>query len=425
MMVYNRLWLYNDSNIDVKKKTLFLINVQKTIIHTVIDLINSLVEANLEPNKNFLYEIINTRINVKLNNTFNDPQLLKRIDALSMKNIKFDESTKKITFLTKKINLIDLDIELNSSENLQTICDLHVKKLDKNPILPDKNSIDILTNCPNGKFHNWLFKNNDLICSICNKSYNDLIKVINKNTSTEQNQTEYLDKLKFINLKKLSMKYCISGDNHDIDKVGLCLKCNKNINTFEPSEKELKQLEKNIDIKTNEQVLLQINNMKKYNETLKNTQDTTKKILNKLLSRYEKLTNNKLENYVIDFVNRLSKILGNKIKVNDKVIYLKETSYIIDHDYFGNSLKENLHILSSEDKIQIAYKHQSFGIDVIYYKDKANKVYVYYDSITLQYIGYSEDNKNIKKSRNNASLQIELSIKDCIFFLNDLLVKFS
>jgi len=417
MMVSNRLWLYNDNEINVKEKSQYIINLQKSVIHTVIDLINSLVEANLEPNKNFLYEIINTRINVKLNNTFNDPQLLKRIDALSMRNIKFDESTKKITFLTKKINLINLDIELNSSENLQTICDLHVKKLDKNPILPDKNSIDILTNCPNGKFHNWLFKNNDLICSICNKSYNDLIKIINKNTSTEQNQNDYLDKLKFINLKKLSMKYCISGDNHDIDKKEICLKCNKNINTFEPSEKELKQLEKNIDIKTNEQVLLQINNMKKYNETLKNIQDTTKKILNKLLSRYEKLTNNKLENYVIDFVNRLSKILGNKIKVNDKVIYLKETSYIIDHDYFGNSLKENLHILSSEDKIQIAYKHPSFGIDVIYYKDKANKVYVYYDSITLQYIGYSEDNKNIKKSRNNASLQIELSIKDCIMYL--------
>ena len=300
---------------------------------------------------------------------------------------------------------------------MKTICDLHVKELDKTPILPDKNSIDILTNCSNGKFHNWLFKNNDLICSICNKSYNDLIKILNKNTTTEQNQSEYLDKLKIINIKKLSLKYCISGDNHDIDKTGICLKCNKNINIFEPSDKELKQLEKNIDIKTNEQVLLHINNMKNYNETVKNTQYTTKKILNKLLNRYQKLTDGKLENYAEDFVDRLSKILGNKIKVNDKIIYLKETSYIIDHDYFGNALKENYHILSSEDKILIAQKHPSFGIDVIYYKDKANNVYVYYDSITLQYIGYSEDNKNIKKSRNNASLQIELSIKDCIMFL--------
>jgi hypothetical protein len=417
MMVSNRLWLYNDNEINIKEKSQYIINLQKSVIHTVIDLINSLVEANFEPNKNFLYEIINTRIHVKLNNTFNDLQLLKRIDANSMKNIKFDESTKKITFLTKKINLINLDIDFISSECLKTLCILHVSELDKTPILPDKNTIDILSNCHDGKFHNWLFKNNDLFCSICNKSYNDIIKILNNNTTTEQNNNEYLDKLKIINLKKLSLKYCISGDNHDIDKLGLCSNCNKNINIFEPSDKELKQLEKNIDNKTNELVLLQINNMKKYNETLKYTQNTTKTILNKLLSRYEKLTDGKLENYVNIFVDRLINILGNKIKVNDKVIYLKETSYIIDHDYFGNALKDNLHILSSEDKIQIAYKHQSFGFDVIYYNDKANKVYVYYDSITLQYVGYSEDNKNIKKSRNNASLQIELSIKDCIMYL--------
>jgi hypothetical protein len=64
-----------------------------------------------------------------------------------------------------------------------------------------------------------------------------------------------------------------------------------------------------------------------------------------------------------------------------------------------------------------ATNHPSFNKDVIYYKDKANKVFVYYDSITLQYLGYSEDNKIIKRSRNNASLKIELSIIDSILYL--------
>ena len=52
-------------------KQLFLINLQKTVIHTVVDLMNSLVEANFEANKNFLYEIFNTRISNKINHTFN------------------------------------------------------------------------------------------------------------------------------------------------------------------------------------------------------------------------------------------------------------------------------------------------------------------------------------------------------------------
>ena len=84
MMVSNRLWLYNDTNIDVKQKQLYLINLQKSVIHTVIDLINSMVEANFEANKNFLYEIINTRINVKLTHTYNDAQLFKRVEANSL-----------------------------------------------------------------------------------------------------------------------------------------------------------------------------------------------------------------------------------------------------------------------------------------------------------------------------------------------------
>ena len=416
MMVSNRLWLYNDTNIDVKQKQLYLINLQKSVIHTVIDLINSIVEANFEANKNFLYEIINTRINVKLTHTFNDPQLFKRVEANAMKNIKFDESTKKITFLSKKIALVDLNSEFTVFESHKESCDLHTIELAKNPKMPDKNSIDLITNCPDGKFHNWVFKNNDLVCGLCSKSYNDLIKMVS-NTTSEQPNNDYLDKIKNINLRKLSKKYCISGDVHDPDQSGICNKCKKNINSFDPSDKELKQLEKNLEVKSSELVLEQINKMRKYNEQLKKTHEDTKKIINKLLKRYEDNTKGKLENYVGDFVDRLSKILGNKIKVNDKIIYLKETVYIIDHDYFGNPLKEQLYILSSEDKIQIARKHSAFGIDVVYYKDKANKVYVYYDAITLQYMGYSDDNKNIKKNRNNASLQIELSIKDCIMYM--------
>jgi hypothetical protein len=416
IMVSNRLWLYNDTDVDAKQKQIYLINLQKSVIHTVVDLINTTVEANFETTKNFLYEIINTRINVKLTHTFNDLQLLKRVETNGLKNIKFDESTKKITFITKKIGLVELNSEFNILETLKNTCDLVTIELSKNPKIPDKNSIDILTNCPDGKFHNWMFKNNDLVCSLCNKSYNDLVKLIS-NTTSEQSDQEYLEKIKNINLKKLSKKYCISGDVHESDQTGVCEKCKKNINTFEPTIKELKQLEKNLEIKTNEQVINQINKTRKYNEEQKNNQENTKKIINKLLKRYEENTKGKLDNYVIDFINRLSKILGNKIKVNDKIIYLKETVYIIDHDYFGSPLKEPLYILSSEDKIQISRKHSAFGIDVIYYKDKANNVYVYYDAITLQYIGYSEDNKNIKKNRNNAALHINMSIKDCIMLM--------
>ena len=68
MMLSYRLWLWNDEllNIDPKNRPAHMITLQKTIINTVVDLLNSLVEANIEANKNFFYEIINTRLNVKI-----------------------------------------------------------------------------------------------------------------------------------------------------------------------------------------------------------------------------------------------------------------------------------------------------------------------------------------------------------------------
>lgn len=416
LMINYRLWLYNDNDVDVKQKPLFIINLQKTIIHTTVDLINTIIEANFEDNKNYLYEIIATRITVKLKHTFTDDRLLKRIETDAMKHINFDETTKKVTFLTKKIPLLNLDNEFNVYEKVSKSCNLKTSELHKLAAAKAQNNIDILTNCPDGKFHNWQFKTNDLICSLCGKSYNDLLKFVDK-TTTEKPNNEYLEKIKLINLNKLAKKYCISGEYHDLDQSGKCSKCNVNINTFKPTDKELKQLEKNLENKVNENVLKNINKMKEYMELVIQTEEKSKKIINKLLKRYEKETNNKLETYIIAFVNRLSKILGNKIKVSDKTIYLKETVYLVDHDYFGNQLKEPFTILSSDNKVQLFTNHPVFHKDVLYYKDKAHNVYVYYDPITLQHLGYSEDNKNIKKSRANAAIVMEYSIIDMLLLL--------
>lgn len=417
IMVSNRLWLYNDTNINVKDKPLFIINTQKIVINTVIDLLNTLIEANYETNKNFIYEIIGTRINIKIKYIYNDEQLLKRIEVKSLKNIKFDETTKKVTILTKKINFVELNIDFNNIDNHNhNNCSIETIILDKLLTNNDNNIIDNLSNCIDGKFHKWNYKNNDLICSLCNISYNEIIK-LNNTTSSEHISNDYIDKLKNIHLIKLSKKYCISGEIHDIDNSGICIKCKKNINEFKPTNKELKNLSNNIEIKTNNNLLNQINIMNKINDKNIIKNNKIKEIINIFNKEYEKILNLKLENYINTFIDRLIKILGNKIKVNNNITYLKETTYIIDHDYLGNLLKTPINILSSDNKIQFAHNHISFNKDVIYYKDKSNNVYVYYDSITMQYLGYSDDNRKIKKNKNNASIQIELSIKDSILYL--------
>ena len=414
MMVYNRLWLYNDSNIDVKKKTLFLINVQKTIIHTVIDLLNSLIEAH-QQDKNYIYELINTRLNVKIKNVYYDAQLLKRFELKTFKNINYDETTKKIMINANKIDYISLDIETFDSGIINSTCNIKTTAYNKNIIRKDNNTIDNITNCLDGNFHKWIYKKNDLICGLCNVSYNETIK--HNITSTENNSNEYLNKLKYINLIKLTKKYCISGDFHDTNNNGECSKCKKNVNTFEPSTKELKQFEINLTKKTDEDTIKKIKNMKEINKNININKSKIKETITEFNKEYEKIINNKFENYVNSFIDRLVKILGPKIKMNDKIIYLKDTVYIINHDYLGNIINSPIYILSSDNKIQFTHNHASFNKDVIYYRNKSNNIYIYYDPITLQYLGYSENNKDIKKNKNNPSLEKELSLKDCILYL--------
>ena len=52
VLTNNNIWLWNKEN---KNENY---NTQKIIIHTLVDLINSIMEANLEKNKNFIYELI-------------------------------------------------------------------------------------------------------------------------------------------------------------------------------------------------------------------------------------------------------------------------------------------------------------------------------------------------------------------------------
>jgi hypothetical protein len=225
-------------------------------------------------------------------------------DFNNLKNIKFDETTKKVTLLTKKINLVPLNIDFNSLNNYKEKCTFKTIELEKKLTKYDNNSIDNLSNCLDGKFHKWNFKNNDLICSLCNKSYDEILKT-NNTTSSENNSNEYLDKLKNINLNKLSKKYCITGENHEIDNSGKCIKCKVDINTYKPTDKDLKQLEKNIQIKTDNLLLEQINNVKEHNKNNIKKINDIKEIISNLNKEYEKLTNLKLENYINTFIDKL------------------------------------------------------------------------------------------------------------------------
>lgn len=407
ILVSKKIWLYNNT----EENKLLEINIQKIIIHTLIDLINSIIEANLEDNnKNYLYEIIVNKLNIKYKYIYDDPNLLKKIHDNTMKNIKYDSNNNTVKLLTNKINSIDLNINYileNQNNYLCKSITTHINIINNKIV---NNNINLLTNCLSGSFHKWQYKKNDLICTLCDKSYNEIKNYIDKKPI---DNNLYLDKIKNINLNKAFKKYCISGILHDFNNNNKCIHCGHEMN-YKLNEKELKLLESNLDKNKSEIIKKNINNLKLYNENINKNENNTKLILDNIINKYNEI---KLDYYISDFIDKLIKILGPKIKINNNTIYLKDTIYILDHNYLGNNISQNIIILSSDEKIHLVVNHPSFNKNILYYKDKSNNIYVYYDPITYQYLGYSDDNKNIKINKNNASLKIEFSIKDCINYL--------
>ena len=399
-----------------------MISIQKNIIHTVIDLMNTICEVNFNVNKNYLYAILTARFFTdKLNNTYNDKILLKKIEELSMKNINVDSETNKITFIVRKTHLIEIDNknefnnDMKDNPRRRERCDLKMNKVIKQITDTNKNKINLLSNCPDGKFHKWTYKNGDLICSLCNQSYNELVKML-ETTTPHDGETNYLDKLRLLNLKKLSHKYCVTGELHDfVDEK--CAKCNEyyylSKKATDLSNKDLLILEKNLMNKTYEESIENINRLKIENDARKKKEEETNNIINHFMKEYDESIKGNINSYIDDFIDRITKILGNKIKS----IYFKETIYKIDHDYLGNMLKEPIIISSADDKIQVSMNHRIFNKDILYYKNKANNVYVYYDIITLQYLGYSFDDRTLKKTGNIRSLNMNMSLRDILMLL--------
>lgn len=415
MLTNNNIWLWSNKN----NQKGYTIIIQKTIIHTIIDLLNTIVEANLEENKNYLYEIISTRLTMKFNTLFNDEKLLEKIKEKTMKKIKVDVKSKKISFVSKKINFISItgnynNVELFHQKNYE--CKSELKKLKINKKEKSNNKFSNLTNCEDGQFHDWNSINNELICSRCNKKYSDLVK--NKEKYKDKSDTKTLEKIKLHKLKNLTKTYCISGDQHDIDiSTNICKLCNLNPYTANFSEKQLLELNKNLKESKNKYILRSINqtnkNIKKYDDIKKNNEI----IMNKFFKRYDKHTNNKLINYITDFIDKLKKITGKKIIINNDEILLDETIYIVSHDFTGTPSKNKIFISSKDNNIKIDYNNKFFKKDVLYFTNNKIKKTFYYDLVNKNYIGFSEINRNFNKIKSNVFLEIVHSVKDMIYFM--------
>jgi len=434
----NYFWLW-----DYENDKGFNSTIQITIINTVVDLFNTIIEANYSiKEKSYQYEIIVNRILDKLNRLYKDDELMETIESQFNLKIKIDKTTNRISFVTKKVKMINIDSSVITKDDTINNKDLHTKLIKISQICNstfkeleiinsnDEKKYEIpqyITNCVDGKFHNWSylkdsgnrFNKIDLVCSKCNKKYSEVTKILNSNSNLNSNEfinqyDKILKQIKINNLSKLVKEHCLDGTNHEFENDGTkCSKCKLDPDSYNYTEKDYLKLEENLKKLNDNRIKIMIEESKKVEIKIKNDFDKRKLILNKFNKRYEGHTKLNIIKYVNDFSQRLKSILGKSIKIGSKEIYMDSTYYIIDHDNYGNQIKNKIYIFDKDNKIFYEENNKYFNKDLYYYKDSKKNMKVYYDAINLNYLGYSDSGSSkITEIKTFSKLTIISSIKD-------------
>lgn len=380
--------------------------IQRRIIHTTVDIINSILENSYNENASYIFEVFRIKFHTKMNTIFNNNNYYKLL--LEQSNFTYATARQR--------------------SHLTLVPDDKLPPFIYNPIkwrivIPQRyfpsylkhtkikiEGISNITNCSTGNFHNWTTNGNTFKCKLCNLKINELIYNV-------KDSKEILEKYKNLELNLLAQKYClIDKDFHQYvfnpkTKINICNKC-KNTNNHIYTNTELQVIKKivfNTDRYDNF-----IKDTKLFNDVIEKDNQYIKKVIETTKNH---MTLNKNKDYIDTFIDKLKSLVGEVLK-GSNVIYLKNNEYLIDHDHNGHDLGGDNIIITDDTTINIKQNHPFFKKDVIYYTDKrGSRIDVYYDATTKYLIGYKElardyvDIKNTTKQiKINQSLYNKLKI---------------
>lgn len=380
---YN-LWHFENSD---EKKKRFDPTVQKIIIQTFFDFLNSVLEIFSKKKKNFIYDLLVTRFYQKLNSTFKNNDILNKIKAIETKKISVEG--KKIRFLSQNYKPLLLtgfftNLTLDISDwNICRVARSYITK--RINLLYDYYSLSNVTNCPDGMFHKWFVKGKTLSCAHCGINMNDIDQNAN---SIEEIITNYRTHIK----KKTSSFYCKTGAIQNFVKTNqfeckICLDC-KNIDFNKISAQNLDELFSYVN-KLNQNKLT----FNFFNPLTPNK----KQFLSNVKNQFSQQKNNYIEN----FISQIESIIGKDVNIDNRNIYLRYNSYIIDHDQNGYSLDKPIYIKNNGTIIHFKKNHPFFNTDVIYYTNNKLGVDVFYNATSKLLLGFKEKNKDFKYARKN------------------------
>lgn len=352
-------------------------NIQKTIIHTLVDFVNSIVEMYSKKQHHYIYDMVCTKLFNKLSTVFKDDNILEKIKNNDNKHY----STVKKQGTNKYGDVIVLPFEYTSGTyftqsqwltNKPSLFKMNIKGFKTN----NYTKISSVTNCKQGTFHNWVYKSPQYVCTICgaliDKPDHNLDKQI-----VDNRETLMMTKV----LKQLYKKSTV--DYNKLNKV----------------EEEKIYIDK---VLHNNQQIVQ-----------KDTTNDHHTNFIKLLSEEYSKTINKDDNYsfINAFIQKLETILGKDVNLHNKHIYLRIDSYIIDHDHNGFPIEKPYVIKDDGNIMTIKQNHPFYKKDVLYYTNNKLQVDIFYDAATKLLLGFKEKNKEYQyANRKNTYIKVVPSI---------------
>jgi hypothetical protein len=394
------------------KKAQIVPLIQRAIIHTLIDIINSILKISINDNE-IIYAMLSTKFFKKIQTIFSDDDLYNRLKKESTASSSNDKKT-SILITQGNIPLTGKFIPMEFSEperNICNSCTLEVKKKKKNKNEYEYKAISNISNCSDGKYHDWKIDKNQLICTNCKVLASSIV-------FDEKSSNEIKNKFNNILNNDLATKVClIDGSLHtfEITNSGetICQKCKKSDN-YKYTENELKQIQNlvlKVNDENNEQLIIAEKEISEFSDKKIDYINTA---VNKLKAEF-----NKDDKINMGFLNKLMDEIQKTIGNEFHNFHLTENLYVIDHDHIGNMNNKNIVILESQKKIIEKANHPFFKTNVIYYKNYAHgNIEVFYDATTKVLLGYKEENKNYILNKNyNRRIKLNYSILNKIKLL--------
>lgn len=324
-----KLWFHPNS----KDSKFSFMYIQKDIIHTLVDMINSIMEVYEKDEKHFLYKIICSKFSNKLTSVYKDVDstIINHIKQKEKSKIIIDTNSNKIKFIKSKISSVQLDGNLKLYED--TLYDYNICR------------------------PNVYFIKNKKPERIMNKILKKEIKSINNNMVIE-------------NMRNLAMMYNKDGN--------LLIKKLSYQETSEINNKDLEIMYKNI--KNNKKIF--IKDKKTQNIIL----DNIKKNADNIKQNIQKV------DYIQNLIDLINNNIGETIKIRSVLYDTADDHFYLDHDYLGNNLNKPIYLKVNDKKIRIR-DNADLKIKVYEINDKSNDIILYYNYYTYHLLGYKDPSR--------------------------------